>query len=219
MKLQFSIQQYQTDAVSAVVDVFAGQGLRSSISYTQDFGDLGLQSLSEKNADVMLFPEKLLENLRSVQRRNEIKLSSELIKSQLGSCVLDVEMETGTGKTYVYIKTMFELNKRYGWNKFIVVVPSVAIREGVAKSFQVLQEHFMDQYGKKARYFVYNSKQLRDIASFADSSALSVMIINMQAFAASLKPDGTQKDARTINSERDEFESRRPIDVIAAAKA
>lgn len=218
MKFQFSIQQYQTDAVNAVVDVFAGQGLRSSISYTQDLGNLGIRTLGEKNADVMLFPEKLLENLRSVQHRNEIKLSSELVKSQLGACVLDVEMETGTGKTYVYIKTMFELNKRYGWNKFIVVVPSVAIREGVAKSFQVFQEHFMDQYGKKARYFVYNSKQLRDIASFADSSALSVMIINMQAFAASLKPDGMQRDARTINSERDEFESRRPIDVIAAAR-
>lgn len=139
MKFQFSIQQYQTDAVNAVVDVFAGQGLRSSISYTQDLGNLGIRTLGEKNADVMLFPEKLLENLRSVQHRNEIKLSSELVKSQLGACVLDVEMETGTGKTYVYIKTMFELNKRYGWNKFIVVVPSVAIREGVAKSFQVFQ--------------------------------------------------------------------------------
>lgn len=111
MKFQFSIQQYQTDAVNAVVDVFAGQGLRSSISYTQDLGNLGIRTLGEKNADVMLFPEKLLENLRSVQHRNEIKLSSELVKSQLGACVLDVEMETGTGKTYVYIKTMFELNK------------------------------------------------------------------------------------------------------------
>ena len=215
MKFQFSIQQYQTDAVNAVIDVFAGQGLHSSISYTQDFGELGITSLGEKNAQVTITDKQLLENLRVVQRRNEIKLSSDLVKSELGACVLDVEMETGTGKTYVYIKTMFELNKRFGWNKFIVIVPSVAIREGVAKSFQVLQDHFMDQYGKKARYFVYNSKQLRDIASFADSSALSVMIINMQAFAASLKPDGTQKDAKTINSERDEFESRRPIDVIA----
>lgn len=218
MKFQFSIQQYQTDAVNAVVDVFAGQGLQAPVAYTQDFGTLVFKDHGEKNAEVKLFPEKVLENLRSVQLRNDIKLSSELVKSQLGACVLDVEMETGTGKTYVYIKTMFELNKKYGWNKFIVVVPSVAIREGVAKSFQVLQEHFMDQYGKKARYFVYNSKQLQNIVGFADPNVLSVMIINMQAFAASLKPDGTQKDARTINSERDEFESRRPIDVIAAAR-
>lgn len=218
MKFQFSIQQYQTDAVNAVVDVFAGQGLQAPVTYTQDFGTLVFKDHGEKNAEVKLFPEKVLENLRSVQLRNDIKLSSELVKSQLGACVLDVEMETGTGKTYVYIKTMFELNKKYGWNKFIVVVPSVAIREGVAKSFQVLQEHFMDQYGKKARYFVYNSKKLQNIVGFADPNVLSVMIINMQAFAASLKPDGTQKDARTINSERDEFESRRPIDVIAAAR-
>lgn len=128
----------------------------------------------------------------------------------MGACSLDVEMETGTGKTYVYIKTMFELNKQYGWSKFIVVVPSIAIREGVQKSFQVMQDHFMEQYGKKARFFVYNSKNLTDIDNFSSSADLSVMIINVQAFNA------RGKDARRIRMELDEFGSRKPIDVIAA---
>jgi type III restriction enzyme len=128
----------------------------------------------------------------------------------MGACSLDVEMETGTGKTYVYIKTMFELNKQYGWSKFIVVVPSIAIREGVQKSFQMMQDHFMEQYGKKARFFVYNSKNLTDIDNFSSSADLSVMIINVQAFNA------RGKDARRIRMELDEFGSRKPIDVIQA---
>lgn len=125
-------------------------------------------------------------------------------------------METGTGKTYVYIKTMFELNKQYGWSKFIIVVPSIAIREGVAKSFKMLEEHFMEYYGKKARWFIYNSSNLQQLDSFSSDSGLSVMIINTQAFAASMKEGGKSKESRIIYSKRDEFGSRRPIDVIAA---
>ena len=125
-------------------------------------------------------------------------------------------METGTGKTYVYIKTMFELNKRYGWSKFIVVVPSIAIREGVKKSFDITVDHFMEQYGKKARYFIYSSTNLNQLDAFSSDSGINVMIINTQAFAASLKEDGRSKEARIIYSQRDEFASRRPIDVIAA---
>ncbi len=125
-------------------------------------------------------------------------------------------METGTGKTYVYIKTMFELNKLYGWSKFIIVVPSIAIREGVAKSFRMLEEHFLEQYGKKARWFVYNSSNLNQLDQFSQDAGLNVMIINTQAFAASLKEGGRSKDSRIIYSRRDEFASRRPIDVIAA---
>lgn len=125
-------------------------------------------------------------------------------------------METGTGKTYVYIKTMFELNKQYGWSKFIVVVPSIAIREGVAKSFRMLEEHFMEHYGKKARWFIYNSGNLQQLDSFSSDFGLSVMIINTQAFASSMKEGGRSKESRIIYSERDEFGSRRPIDVIAA---
>ena len=129
---------------------------------------------------------------------------------------LDIEMETGTGKTYVYIKTMFELNRRYGWCKFIVVVPSIAIREGVAKSFSMLEDHFMEHYGKKARWFVYNSSNLQQLDQFSQDSGISVMIINTQAFAASMKEGAKNKESRIIYSKRDEFASRRPIDVIAA---
>ena len=125
-------------------------------------------------------------------------------------------METGTGKTYVYIKTMFELNKRYGWSKFIVVVPSIAIREGVKKSFEITTDHFMELYHKKARFFIYNSSNLNQLDAFSSDSGINVMIINTQAFAASLKEDGRSKEARIIYSKRDEFASRRPIDVIAA---
>ena len=216
MKFKFTIQQYQTDAVESTVNIFSGQKFHSSIAFRQDLGDLNLPSYGQRNPELNLDSEELLENIRSIQKKNEIKQSIKLIPSQgLGACVLDIEMETGTGKTYVYIKTMFELKRQYGWKKYIVVVPTVAIREGVAKSFAMLEDHFMELYGEKARYFVYNSKQLNDIAAFADNNALSVMIINMQAFSASLKPDGTQKDAKVINSERDAFGSRRPIEVIA----
>ena len=118
-------------------------------------------------------------------------------------------METGTGKTYTYIKTMYELNKRYGWSKFIIVVPSIAIREGVYKSFQITQEHFTEDYGKKIRFFIYNSSQLTEIDRFASDNSLNVMIINAQAFNA------RGKDARRIYMKLDSFRSRRPIDVIA----
>ena len=125
-------------------------------------------------------------------------------------------METGTGKTYVYIKTMFELNKKYGWSKFIVVVPSIAIREGVKKTFEITADHFMEYYRKKARFFIYNSSNLNQLDNFSSSSGINVMIINTQAFASSLKEDGRSKEARIIYSKRDEFGSRRPIDVIKA---
>ena len=167
------------------------------------------------NEALQLTDEQLIGNIRDVQQHNDIHQSASLVKG-LGRCALDVEMETGTGKTYVYIKTMFELNKRYGWSKFIVVVPSIAIREGVKKSFEITVDHFMEHYGKKARFFIYNSANLNQLDSFSADSGINVMIINTQAFAASLKEDGKSKEARIIYSKRDEFQSRRPIDVIAA---
>ena len=185
MKFKFTIQDYQTEAVNSVVKVFAGQPYQDKISYRRDTGtqvidhDLFNWKLSEEelymgfaNAPVALDETQLLKNIREVQNNNNIKESSALAK-HMGACSLDVEMETGTGKTYVYIKTMFELNKQYGWSKFIVVVPSIAIREGVQKSFQMMQDHFMEQYGKKARFFVYNSKNLTDIDNFSSSADLS----------------------------------------------
>ena len=237
MKFRFKIQQYQTDAVDSVVRAFKGQPYSDGVSYRRDLGEVK-PVFAPVDQQISLFPpdqismdevddtgylnemlqltdEQLLKNIRDVQQDNEIYQSASLAKG-LGRCALDVEMETGTGKTYVYIKTMFELNKRYGWSKFIVVVPSIAIREGVKKSFEITVDHFMEHYGKKARFFIYSSANLNQLDSFSADSGINVMIINTQAFAASLKEDGRSKEARIIYSKRDEFQSRRPIDVIAA---
>lgn len=243
MKFNFKIQQYQTDAVNAVVQVFNGQGHYDKISYIRDMGkrkksleqsfaemsaedeygeNLDLDSdTGYKNELIELSDEQLLKNIQQLQNENNIKMSHSLVKD-LGRCSLDIEMETGTGKTYVYIKTIFELNKRYGWSKFIVVVPSIAIREGVKKSFEITVDHFMEHYGKKARFFIYNSSNLNQLDAFSSSSGINVMIINTQAFASSMNEEknvaGRKGDAaaRIIYSKRDEFGSRRPIDVIKA---
>ena len=234
MKFNFKIQQYQTDAVEAVVQVFNGQRKVDRARYLRDVGKVENQQLQMnflaaegidfddlmndtgyKNEAVELSDDQILGNIRNIQQASNLRISPNLVKD-LGCCSLDVEMETGTGKTYVYIKTMFELNKRYGWSKFIVVVPSIAIREGVKKSFEITADHFMEQYGKKARFFVYNSSNLTQLDNFSASSGINVMIINTQAFASSLKEGANNKESRIIYSKRDEFGSRRPIDVIKA---
>ncbi|BCV20945.1 type III restriction-modification system endonuclease [Moorella sp. Hama-1] len=214
MKLKFKIQQFQTDAVNAAVDCFAGQPNEQSL-FTLDMGQLksgpqmgiSYEVTGFRNRPIELTPEEVFDNIRKVQARDGLKISPKLE----GKYNLTVEMETGTGKTYVYIKTMFELFKKYGWGKYIVVVPSIAIREGVKKSFEITEEHFMEQYGRKARYFIYNSRQLHKIDQFASDPGINVMIINTQAFNA------RGKDARRIYMELDEFQSRMPIDVIAQA--
>jgi type III restriction enzyme len=236
MKFNFKIEQFQTDAVDSVVNVFNGQPNYERVSYIRDLGkqvapvfdqqqlnfnidEIPSYDYSDitgfKNEDIQLSDVQLLKNIHELQTLHNIKPSTSLIKD-LGECSLDIEMETGTGKTYVYIKAMFELNKRYGWSKFIVVVPSIAIREGVNKSFEITQDHFMEHYGKKARFFIYNSNNLNQLDSFSSDSGINVMIINTQAFASSLKEGANNKEARIIYSKRDEFASRRPIDVIRA---
>lgn len=234
MKFKFKIQYYQTKAVESVVNVFKGQPFKGYVKYTRDLGIRKnkneqqvsfLNSTDNKieakeiednqysdgfeNPKIILSSDEILDNIKDIQSLNNIKVSDKLVK-HLGKCNLDVEMETGTGKTYVYIKTIFELNRKYGFSKFIVVVPSIAIREGIKKSFQMTEEHFMEYYHKKARYFIYNSKNLNALDSFSSSSNINVMIINMQAFNA------RGVDARRIYEKLDEFQSRRPIDVIAA---
>ena len=229
MKFKFKIQQYQTDAVERTVEVFEGQPSMDSLTYRRDLGKRSAQTsilddeieTGYRNNEIQLQPKEILANIRKAQAAGDIKLSDSLVPS-IGACSLDIEMETGTGKTYVYIKTMFELNKRYGWSKFIVVVPSIAIREGVGKSFRMLEDHFMEHYGKKARWFIYDSSRLKSLDDFSSDAGINVMIINTQAFAASLNESknttgkGGDKTARIIYSKRDEFASRRPIDVIAA---
>lgn len=214
MKLQFKHQKFQADAAKAVVDVFAGQPYLTP-TYMIDRGAESARQLTDTDeeftgwANQKLIPaltdDMILERIRKIQRANQIKSSDKLD----GRYNLTIEMETGVGKTYTYIKTMYELNKAYGWSKFIVVVPSVAIREGVYKSFQITQEHFAEEYGKKIRFFIYNSARLTEIDRFASDSNINVMIINSQAFNAK------GKDARRIYMKLDEFRSRRPIDIIA----
>ena len=214
MRLRFKHQKFQADAAKAVVDVFAGQPYLTP-SYMMDRGNGYYQQTLTDEEDFTgwsnhkIVPELsdriILENLQKVQRTNQLKPSEKLE----GHYNLTIEMETGVGKTYTYIKTMYELNKHYGWTKFIVVVPSIAIREGVYKSFQVTQEHFAEEYGKKVRFFIYNSAQLTEIDRFASDNSICAMIINSQAFNA------RGKDARRISMKLDEFRSRRPIDIIA----
>lgn len=230
MKLKFKTQSYQTAAVQAVVDCFKGQApTHGGIRYRLDPGVQPAQPASPqaslaldpseavadkeaafRNGDITLSELNLLENIQQVQRQQNLPVSTELVKTKISKVNLDIEMETGTGKTYCYIKTIFELNKQYGWSKFIIVVPSIAIREGVAKSLEITAEHFLETYHKKPRFFIYNSKQLHHLESFSSDAGINVMVINVQAFNA------TGKDARRIYEELDDFQSRKPIDVISA---
>lgn len=252
MKFQFKIQPFQTEAAESVVHVFLGQPNAGESKYRRDIGSekrlseserverrgfipISYAALSEeekrlveedyenayRNENVQLSKEQLLKNIHAVQTANNIKYSAD-IAAGLGAVSLDVEMETGTGKTYVYIKTMFELHKVYGWSKFVVVVPSIAIREGVKKSFEMLEDHFMQIYGLKARHFIYNSSNLHQLDEFSQNSGINVMIINTQAFNTTMNEEKNiegrsgNEAARIIYTKRDEFGSRRPIDVIKA---
>lgn len=216
MKLKFKHQSYQDDAVQSIVDVFKGQskGYRRDLlaRYKKVEGtgifreEKEIEEISFGNKSIELLEQEERNNIRSIQRRNDINLTDGQDLSEFS-----IEMETGTGKTFTYIKTMYELNKEYGWSKFIVMVPSIAIREGVQKSFDVTQDYFQELYHKKIRYFIYNSSNSSNIANintFASDDSIQVMIINYQAFAS--KGAGNRK----IYEELDELQSRRPIDVI-----
>ena len=217
MKIQYKHQKFQADAAKAVVDVFAGQPYLTP-TYMMDRGsgyiqqsltdDVDFTGWSNQKIVPELNDQLILEHLQKIQRANQISPSKKL-EGRSDGFNLTIEMETGVGKTYTYIKTMYELNRAYGWSKFIIVVPSIAIREGVYKSFEMTQEHFAEEYGKKIRFFIYNSAQLTEIDRFASDSSINVMIINSQAFNAK------GKDARRIYMKLDEFRSRRPIDIIA----
>lgn len=240
MKLKFKTQAYQTAAVQTVVDCFKGQvpqhrGIRYRLdpgthkaAPASPQGALALEAALEqeaafRNADLTLSELALLDNIHATQRAQNLPLSNALVKTKVAKVNLDIEMETGTGKTYCYIKTIFELNKLYGWSKFIIVVPSIAIREGVAKSLEITAEHFLETYQKKARFFIYNSKQLHHLESFSSDAGINVMVINVQAFASrgadARRIYGTPRVNAKGETEMvglDDFQSRKPIDIVSA---
>ena len=229
MKLQFKEQGFQLQAVKAVVDSFEGQSLKTNkftLERSQEIirkaklaadGNQGLfesdvlEDIGYRNSPLVITDAQVHKNIQAVQRANDLNESQQIQRPAglRNGYNLTIEMETGTGKTYTYIRTMYELHKHYGWSKFIVIVPSIAIREGVFKSFEVTQEHFQEVYGHKISPFIYNSGRPQDIENFASDSRISVMIINTQAFNA------RGADANRIKQELDQFGSRRPIDIIA----
>ena len=221
MKLKFKKQQYQENAIQSVVKCFEGQpkGNRVSVlekrKVTINEGTKWEETIEEDfvvcgNKSIELTEREMRNNIRKVQRQNNLPYTDDQRIDNFS-----IEMETGTGKTYTYIKTMYELNKEYGWSKFIVMVPSIAIREGVLKSFQITEDHFQELYNKKIRCFVYDSKKssnIANISNFAEDYDIQVMIINYQAFNSEEKVRGEAN--RRIYKELDELQSRRPIDVI-----
>ena len=214
MKLQFKHQSFQREAARAVVDAFLGQPLQDAFAYRMDAGKgvLALETQGFRNQDLLLSDAQLTENIRTIQIRQDLQPIDHVRRDAHDTLALSVEMETGTGKTYTYIKTMYELHKHYGWTKFIIVVPSVAIREGVIKSLETMADHFAEEYGERMLHFVYDSARLTAIDQFASDSKLHVMVINTQAFNA------TGAAARRIGLQLEEFGWRRPIDVIGETR-
>ena len=223
MRLRYKHQRFQTEAARCVVNAFVGQPKSDGqsdhiVDQGTKRGFFRVEGFGNKN--IVLAREAICENVRAIQTEQGLKPVDYLQELQGVGMAFTIEMETGTGKTYTYIKTMYELNAHYGWTKFVVVVPSIAIREGVLKSFESMQEHFAQEYGKRMQYFIYNSKQLSKIDAFASDAGMHVMIINTQAFNSSMNEEKSRgakadKAARIIFDRRDEFGSRRPIDVLA----
>ena len=214
MRLQYKHQGFQQDAARAVVEVFRGQPLQDAFAYRMDVGKgvLDLEIQGFRNHDLLLSDDLLTQNIRQVQINQDLQPIDRVLRDANGTLALSIEMETGTGKTYTYIKTMYELYKHYGWTKFIIVVPSVAIREGVIKSLETMGDHFAEEYGERMQYFVYDSARLTAIDQFASDSKIHVMVINTQAFNA------TGADARRITMKLEDFAWRKPIDVIGETR-
>lgn len=233
MNIKFRTLNYQLAATQAVVNCFVGQSKSDGNRYMLDKGkrkannslqiDFINDQQGETYTDIAFGNAPIQDMVRVLSNVQEQQLAAGLVRSETlvvddngkgknltsSQLNLNIEMETGTGKTYCYIRTMFELNKQYGWSKFIIVVPSIAIREGVYKSLEMMADHFHQIYQKKARFFIYDSKALHHLESFSADGGINVMVINVQAFNV------RGNDARRIYEELDEFQSRRPIDVIS----
>lgn len=223
MKLKFIEQQYQTDAVNSICDIFEGCQIKDSIFTIDLTNTKELESIKDQEIEditysighsnkISITDEEMLLNTRNIQMNNNIKMTNTLNGKNF-----TIEMETGTGKTYVYTKTILELNKKYGMTKFIIVVPSIAIKEGVYKSFQVTEEHFKEKYDNAIySFFVYDSNQLTRIQEFATSTNVEIMIINIDAFRKSFTDPDKETKANLIHRESDKLNGNKPIDLIAS---
>jgi len=239
-QLKFKKLPHQATAVNAVVDCFKGQPYVNRVSYQMDPGKRQQQAMFDeafRNHEIVLPQSQLLTNLQQVQRDQNLLISTGLtdfktikknqfvpdpkytkLATAISDLHLDVEMETGTGKTYCYIQSIFELNEQYGWSKFIIVVPSIAIREGVFESLKITSDHFQEKYHKKAKFFIYNSSRLSELEDFSSDAGINIMVINVQAFSSAPAPGAAEKTVlnqkNKIYRELDDFQTRRPIDVI-----
>ena len=209
MKLRFEPNlDFQLQAVEAVCDLFRGQEVcRTEFTVTRDAGDLAFQETELGIGNrLTLLNDQIFENLRHIQLRNGVPPSG-----NLDSGDFTVEMETGTGKTYVYLRTFFELNKRYGFTKFVIVVPSVAIKEGVYKSLQLTDDHFRSLYaGVPFEYFLYDSAKLGQVRNFATSPQIQIMVVTVGAI--------NKKDVNNLYKDSEKTGGERPIDLIRATR-
>jgi type III restriction enzyme len=207
MKLHFDgNQSYQWDAIKSITDIFEGQPLSSGdFEFTQSAAGALLTENGFGN-NLTLSVEQILKNVKNIQQRNQIQNTIE----ELHGMNFSVEMETGTGKTYVYLKSIYELNKLYGFKKFVIVVPSVAIREGVLKNLQITHDHFQSLYDKTSITFdVYDSKKVSNLRGFSSGNSIQVLVINIDSFA---------KDENIINKPNDKLTGKRPIEFIQSTK-
>ena len=219
MKLKFVDQPYQTDAVNAICDIFEGSEVKDSLFTIDTSRNMALNLEGEGISYMLGHGNRLsindltmLENVKDIQSNNNIQMSDSLLNNNF-----TIEMETGTGKTYVYTKTILELNKRYGFTKFIIVVPSIAIKEGVNSSFIATNEHFKEKYDNVTySWFVYDSNHLDKIRDFATSTNIEIMIINIDAFRKSFDDPTKENKANLIHRESEKLSGNKPIDLIAS---
>jgi len=237
MKLHFDPnQQFQLDAIAAVVDLFEGQPQSSPTFTPINVGDYGeifagqAQTELGMGNQILVDEEKLRTNTRNVQHRNDIEITDpaaaleawelfDVPADKRRNCPhFSVEMETGTGKTYVYLRTIFELSQKYGFQKFIIVVPSVAIREGTIKNLEITEEHFKTIYNLTPEYFVYDAKKINRLRQFAVSNTLQILVINIDAFRKNFTGTEEEKKSNVIYKESDRLSGRPPIEFVQAAR-
>ena len=211
MKIQFESQlEYQNHAINSIVNIFEGQEICQSNFTVSAMTDNILTYQSELGIGnrLELLDDEILSNVQNIQLKNGLPQSQ-----KLNSMDFSVEMETGTGKTYVYLKSIFELNRKYGFTKFIIVVPSIAIKEGTYKTLEITKEHFKSQFDNvNYDYFVYDSSNLEQVRDFATSNEIRIMVINIDAFRKSFSDTSKDSKANIIHRQNDRLNGQKPIE-------